>query len=118
VIGIIVAIRCSIDFVVRAKGSPIPFTPIKELIVTGVYRYVRNPLYIAGSSVLIGETLMFQSFGLLIYFIIMFAQFYLLALMEETVLEEQFGVKYKQYRRSVPRWIPRLAPYEINETES
>ena len=118
VIGIIVGILCSIGFVVQAKGSPIPFSPTKELIVTGMYRYVRNPLYIAGSSVLIGETLLFQSLGLLIYFIFMFANFYVLALMEETVLGEKFGAKYEQYRKSVPRWIPRFEPYETNESES
>ena len=76
VLGIIIGIFCSIVFVVQAKGSPIPFSPTKELVVTGIYRYVRNPLYIAGSSVLIGEAILLQSFGLLIYFFIMFGFFF------------------------------------------
>ena len=80
--------------------------------MTGIYRYVRNPLYIAGSSVLIGETLLFQSFGLLIYFIIMFGVFYFQALMEETHLESEFSETYNRYRKSVPGWIPNLKPYK------
>ncbi|MEJ2750476.1 MAG: methyltransferase, partial [Anaerolineae bacterium] len=90
-LGIIIGIPCSVGFVVHGKGSPIPFSPTKELVVTGIYRYVRNPIYIAGSSVLIGEAIFFQSFGLLIYFIIMFGVFYIQALMEETHLESEFG---------------------------
>jgi protein-S-isoprenylcysteine O-methyltransferase Ste14 len=50
VFGIVIGILCSIVFVVQGKGSPIPFSPTKELVVTGIYRYVRNPLYLAGSS--------------------------------------------------------------------
>ena len=112
VFGIIIDILCSIGFVVQGKGSPIPFSPTKELVVTGIYRYVRNPFYIAGSSVLIGETILFQSFGLLIYFIIMFGVFYFQALMEETHLESEFGEAYNHYRKSVPGWIPNLRPYK------
>jgi protein-S-isoprenylcysteine O-methyltransferase Ste14 len=112
ILGIIIGISCSIGFVVQGKGSPIPFTPTKELVVTGIYRYVRNPLYIAGSSVLIGETLLFQSFGLLIYFIFMFGVFYVQALLEETHLETEFGETYNHYRESVPRWIPNFKPYK------
>jgi protein-S-isoprenylcysteine O-methyltransferase Ste14 len=110
--GIIIGILCSIGFVVQGKGSPIPFSETKELVVTGIYRYVRNPLYIAGSSALIGEAILFQSLGLLIYFIIMFGFFYFQALMEETHLEREFGETYNDYRKSVPRWIPNLRPYE------
>ena len=112
VLGIIIGILCSIVFVVQGKGSPIPFSPTKKLVVTGIYRYVRNPLYLAGSSVLIGETILFQSFGLLIYFFIMFGIFFIQAFMEETHLESEFGETYSHYRKSVPGWIPKLTPYK------
>lgn len=112
VLGIIIGILCSIVFVVQGKGSPIPFSPTKELVVTGIYRYVRNPIYIAGSSVLIGEAILFQSFGLLIYFIIIFGIFCVHVLLEETHLEGEFGETYNHYRKSVPRWIPQLRPYK------
>jgi protein-S-isoprenylcysteine O-methyltransferase Ste14 len=95
----------------------LPFSPTKELVVTGIYRYVRNPLYIAGSSVLIGEALLFQSFGLMIYFAIMFGIFYVQALLEETHLEGEFGETYHHYRKSVPRWIPNLRPYKEKNEE-
>jgi protein-S-isoprenylcysteine O-methyltransferase Ste14 len=111
ILGIIIGILCSIGFVVQGKGSPIPFTPTKDLVVTGIYRYVRNPLYLAGLSVLIGETLLFQSLGLLIYLIIMFGFFYFQALMEEAHLESEFGETYNHYRKSVPGWIPNFKPY-------
>ena len=61
VIGLAIYIWCSISFVFHGKGSPIPFTPTKRLVVKGLYRFVRNPLYIAGSLVFLGEALLFQS---------------------------------------------------------
>jgi protein-S-isoprenylcysteine O-methyltransferase Ste14 len=111
-LGAIIGISCSIGFVFQGKGSPIPFSPTKALIVTGIYNYVRNPLYIAGASILIGETLLFQSFGVLIYSIIMFGFFYFQALMEERHLENEFGETYNHYRKSVPGWIPNFKPYK------
>jgi protein-S-isoprenylcysteine O-methyltransferase Ste14 len=100
------------------KGTPIPFTPTKELIVTGFYRFVRNPLYIAGVFVLTGEALLFQSFGILIYGVVMFGIFNLHVFMEEAFLSDKFVVTYEQYRNSVPRWIPRLKPYKGTASES
>ncbi len=103
---------CSHSFAFSGKGSPIPFTPTKELVVTGLYRHVRNPMYVAAFMILAGETVLFQSKGMLIYFLIMFAglNFQVLCL-EETHLEEKFGEGYRRYRKAVPRWIPRLTPY-------
>ena len=94
------------------KGTQIPFTPIKELIVTGLYRFVRNPLYIAGVLVLSGEAILFQSFGILIYCLVMFGIFNVLVRMEETLLAEKFGAKYERYCKSVPRWMPRFKPFK------
>lgn len=110
--GAVAYLWCSGSFVIHAKGTPIPFTPTKELVVTGLYKFVRNPLYIAGTLVLSGETLLFQSKGLFIYTIVMFGIFHIHVLMEETHLENTFGNKYEQYRRSVPRWIPRFKSYK------
>ncbi len=113
-IGFIIYIWCSSSFVTHGKGSPIPFTPTKRLVVKGLYRFVRNPLYIAGSLVLAGEALLFQSVGILIYCLVMFAIFNIHVFMEEKLLADQFGETYEQYRKSVPRWIPRLKPYRNN----
>lgn len=118
VFGIVIYVFCSGSFVLVGKGTPIPFTPTKDLIVTGFYRFVRNPLYIAGVFVLVGEALLFQSIGIFIYCLVMFGIFNIHVFMEETVLAEKFGATYEQYRNSVPRWIPRLKPYEDNESMS
>lgn len=109
--GIIIGIFCSIEFVVQGRGSPIPFSETEKLIVSGFYRFVRNPLYIAGVAGLLGEALLFQSIGIMIYSLFMFCVFHIQVLMEETFLEEKFGDNYKQYCKNVPRWIPQLKPY-------
>ena len=116
--GIVIYVFCSGSFVLVGKGTPIPFTPTKDLIITGFYRFVRNPLYIAGVFVLGGEALFFQSIGIFIYCLVMFGIFNIHVFIEETLLEEKFGATYEQYRKSVPRWIPRLKPYEDNESKA
>ena len=116
-LGFLIYVLCSRSFVFIGKGTPIPFTPTKELIVTGLYRFVRNPLYIAGGFVLAGEALLFQSIGIFFYWLLMFGGFNFLVLMEETLLAEKFGASYEQYHDSVPRWIPRLKPYRGNNLE-
>ena len=118
VLGVVIYFFCSGSFVFAGKGTPIPFTPTKELIVTGLYRFVRNPLYIAGVLVLAGEAILFQSLGILIYCLVMFGIFNVHVLMEETLLAEKFGVAYKQYCKYVDRWIPNLNPYKNNDSES
>jgi protein-S-isoprenylcysteine O-methyltransferase Ste14 len=118
VLGVVIYIFCSGSFVVVGKASPIFFTPTKELIVTGFYRFVRNPLYIAGVLVLAGEAILFQSLGIFIYCLVTFGIINVIVLMEETLLAEKFGARYEQYCKSVPRWIPRLKPYRIKDSES
>ena len=86
--------------------------------MTGLYRFVRNPLYIAGVLVLAGETILFQSVGIFIYCLVMFGVFNVHVLMEETLLAEKFGARYEQYCKSVPRWIPRLNLYRKKDIES
>jgi protein-S-isoprenylcysteine O-methyltransferase Ste14 len=111
IFGIAIYLACSGSFIFIGKGTPIPFSPTEKLIVNGFYRFVRNPLYIAGVFVLAGEALLFQSVGIFIYCLIMFGIFHLHVLAEETFLTEKFGIDYEQYRSFVPRWIPRLKPY-------
>lgn len=118
VFGVVIYIYCSGSFVFIGKGTPIPFTPTKELLVTGLYRFVRNPLYIAGVLVLLGEAVLFQSLGILIYCLVMFGVFNVHVLMEETLLAEKFGERYEQYCKSVRRWIPRLKSYRKKDSES
>lgn len=117
-LGIIIYFWCAGNFVFVAKGTPVPFTPTKKLIVKGLYRFVRNPMYIAGVCILAGEALLFQSIGIFIYCLIMFGIFHLHALMEETLLASKFGLEYENYRKQVPRWVPRLTPCRDGNLES
>ena len=117
-LGVVIYIWCSGSFVLSGIGTPIPFTPTKKLVVTGLYRFVRNPLYIGGALVLAGEAILFQSLGILIYSLVMFAVFNVHVFIEEAELADRFGSTYERYRKSVPRWIPRLKPYDDNGGES
>lgn len=117
-LGVVIYVLCSGSFVFIGKGTPIPFTPTKELIVTGLYRFVRNPLYISGVLVLTGEAILFQSMGIFIYCMVMFGIFNVHVFMEEMLLADKFGAAYEQYRNSVPRWIPRLKPHKEDDSGS
>ena len=110
--GVLIYFWCSYNFVFFGKGTPIPSMPPKEFVAKGLYRFVRNPMYIAGFFVLGGEVLFFRSTGLFIYLLVLFGIIHLLVLaVEEPRLEKRFGGTYKRYCRSVRRWIPRLKPY-------
>ncbi len=118
ILGLIVYLWCSFAFVFTGQGTPIHAMPTKKFVVKGLYRYVRNPMYLAGYLVLTGETLLFQSQGILIYLLITFILFNIrLMVYEEPGLRKRFGDSYKQYCKSVGRWIPRLTPYREDELE-
>ena len=115
VAGVVIYFWCAHSFVFFGKGTPIFTVPTKKLLVTGLYRFVRNPMYIAGLLVLAGEVLLFQSRDLLIYLLVMFGFFNVIIFaVEEPYLSNKFGDTYKQYCKSVRRWIPRLKPYRGN----
>jgi len=119
VVGVVIYFWCSSIFVFIGKSTPYPFDQTKKILITGLYRFVRNPMYIAGILVLIGEVMLFQSKGLFIYCLAMFGVINLyVPFVEEPHLLKKFGGTYKQYRKSVPRWIPRLTPYRENDSES
>jgi len=119
VMGVIVYLWCSFAFVFTGKGTPIHTMPPKKFVVKGLYRYIRNPMYMAFFLVLAGETLLFQSQGLLIYLLIMFGIFNIaLMVYEEPNLRKRFGDSYIQYCKSVGRWIARLTPYQEEDTKS
>ncbi len=116
--GVVIYFWCSHSFVFFGKGTPMPFSPTKKLLVTGLYRFVRNPMYLAALLVLAGETLLFQSRGLFIYCLILFGVFHFQVLaLEEPYLKEKFGDTYKQYCKAVRRWIPRRKPYYADDLE-
>lgn len=112
VLGIVVYLCCSYNFVTFVKGTPIHFTPTENLIIIGLYRYVRNPMYLGALLILFGEALLYQSKLLIIYTLVsLCALNYYLHFFEEPHLKRRFGESYKRYLKSVHRWVPRLSPY-------
>lgn len=106
--GATILIWCISDFARVGRGTLSPVDPPSTLVVRGLYRYVRNPMYVGVLLLLLGEAALFQSRALLIYTGIWFLFVNLFVILyEEPTLRGKFGDSYDQYRRSVRRWIPR-----------
>ncbi|MGB2714096.1 MAG: isoprenylcysteine carboxylmethyltransferase family protein [Vicinamibacterales bacterium] len=111
-VGVFVLLRCVWDFFASGRGTLAPFDPPRSLVVTGLYRFTRNPMYNGVLAVLLGEAWLFRSTSLLQYAAAVFVLFNLVVLVyEEPVLESQFGDSYRAYRRAVPRWGFTARPY-------
>ena len=99
-------------FALQGLGTPAPVAPPQNLVVTGLYRYVRNPMYVAVVAVILGQGMLFGDRRLLIYGGLMWLAFHVFVLAyEEPVLADTFGARYDDFRANVPRWIPRLSPW-------
>ena len=100
---------CALDFVFRGKGTPAPIDPPKVLVVHGLYRYTRNPMYLSILMVLAGEYVLFRSPIFLEYVVLVALGFFTFVLIyEEPALTRKMGAAYEQYCEEVPRWIPRF----------
>jgi protein-S-isoprenylcysteine O-methyltransferase Ste14 len=109
--GLAVFVWSVMGLVIRGRGTPAPVVHPKKLVVTGLYRHVRNPMYLGFLAVIAGEAIMFRSWDLFSYLAAMFAlSFFVILTLEEPLLKHKFGDAYEEYRGSVPRWIPRLKP--------
>ena len=96
-------------FAVVGGGTPAPIAPTKTLVVRGLHRFVRNPMYIGVLCVVAGQAWLFWSKALLVYAMLLWLGFHLFVLAyEEPTLRRQFGESYERYRAAVPRWIPRI----------
>lgn len=106
-LGALVLIVCIVDFARRGRGTLSPVDPPRELVVRGLYRYVRNPMYVGAVILLAGEVLISGARGVLVYAVIWFACANLFVMTyEEPILRRQFGVSYRRYTEKVGRWIP------------
>ncbi len=115
VAGFIGFLPCYWRFIVEAKGSPMQGNS-QNLIVKGLYRHVRNPIYLSAFFILLGQAVFFQSLPLFYYFLGSIFIFHgVVVFIEEPSLHVQFGKDYDRYCRSVPRWIPRLRPVKKGE---
>jgi protein-S-isoprenylcysteine O-methyltransferase Ste14 len=99
-------------FALQGLGTPAPVAPTKNLVVTGLYRYVRNPIYVAVVAIILGQALLFGDRGLVVLGAALWLGFHLFVLAyEEPTLHDTFGAEYEAYRANVPRWVPRLTPW-------
>jgi protein-S-isoprenylcysteine O-methyltransferase Ste14 len=99
-------------FVKFGNGTPAPWDPPKKLVIRGPYRHVRNPMITGALLILLAETLLFQSWPLSIWMVVFFiGNTIYFRFIEEKGLEKRFGDDYRKYKARVPRWIPRLQPW-------
>lgn len=99
-------------FALQGLGTPAPIAPTQNLVVTGLYRYVRNPIYVGVAAVIFGQALLFGDWGLLWYAALLWLFFHVfVSVYEEPTLEQTFGAQYEDFRANVPRWVPRLTPW-------
>ncbi|HXP84620.1 MAG TPA: isoprenylcysteine carboxylmethyltransferase family protein [Bryobacteraceae bacterium] len=99
-------------FAWKGLGTPVPVFPTRHLVVSGLYRFVRNPMYVAVVSAIFGQALLFDSLPLAGYGAIVWVFFHMfVVLYEEPTLQKTFGAEYESFRAHVPRWIPRLTPW-------
>ena len=107
--GLAVLVQAFARFVIDGFGTPAPVAPTDELVVGGLYRHVRNPMYVAVVAIIAGQALVFGQELLLVYAGAMWAVFAgFVRVYEEPTLLATYGDQYEAYRRSVPAWLPRL----------
>ena len=110
--GAAVLLHAFVAFAWYGRGTPAPPAPTERLVVEGAYRHVRNPMYVAVLAVVLGQVLLFASWGLFAYLILIgitmasFVHTY-----EEPTLREAYGPSYEEFCENVPRWLPRLTPW-------
>jgi len=111
--GAVVLIQAFVRFVLEGAGTPAPIAPTERLVVGGLYRYVRNPMYLAVVTTIVGQGLVLGQSGLFAYAataagaMAAFVHWY-----EEPALQSKFEAQYEAYRRAVPAWWPRRHPWQ------
>ncbi|TYK46902.1 methyltransferase family protein [Actinomadura decatromicini] len=114
--GSLVLIHAFVRFVTEGLGTPAPIAPTRHLVVGGLYRHVRNPMYLAVITTIAGQTLILQR-GILLWYLatatavmVAFVHLY-----EQPALRARFGTQYEQYVQAVPAWLPRLRPFHPDD---
>jgi protein-S-isoprenylcysteine O-methyltransferase Ste14 len=102
-------------FALHGLGTPAPILPTRHLVVGGLFRYVRNPMYVAVLSLILGQGLFFGSVRILKYGIAVWVGFYVFVLVyEEPPLRKSYGPAYEEFCANVPRWIAHFRPWRRN----
>lgn len=117
--GLAALLDSFLRFALQGVGTPAPIFPTRHLVVSGLFRYVRNPMYVAVVSVILGQGLFFGSVRVLEYGLAVLAAFYLFVLVyEEPILRKTYGGEYEEFCTNVPRWIPQLRPWQRKNTKT
>ncbi|MDX8496292.1 isoprenylcysteine carboxylmethyltransferase family protein [Mesorhizobium sp. VK22B] len=99
-------------FALEGLGTPAPVAPTEKLVVGGIYRHVRNPMYVAVLSIILGQVFIFSSAAVFVYGLIAAAAMIsFVKVYEEPTLARHYGAEYETYRRAVPGWLPRITPW-------
>jgi len=99
-------------FALQGLGTPAPIAPPRHLVVTGLYRFVRNPMYVAVVATILGQALLFGDWRLAAYGATFWLAMHVFVMIyEEPTLTETFGAEYETFRANVPRWLPRVTPW-------
>lgn len=115
--GLVVAVQAFARFVSEGRGTPVPVAAPDRLVIGGAYRYVRNPMYVALLAALLGQALLFASWSVLVVAAVLwlatasFVHWY-----EEPALRRRFGAEYEAYLQAVPGWLPRLRPWNPEQS--
>ena len=110
--GVSPGLESSRRFVVVGRGTLVPTAPTEHLVVSGFYRFVRNPMYVGVLIALAGEVLLFRSRSLAGFALWLWLGFhFFVSLYEEPTLTRRYGDEYLRFRQNVPRWLPRLKPW-------
>ena len=111
-IGIVILVESFARFVMKGFGTPAPVAPPKRLVISGLYRHTRNPMYVGVVSAVVGQALLLGDVRLLWYAITVWLGFHLFVLVyEEPTLRVTFGDEYERFCANVPRWLPQIRPW-------
>ena len=107
--GLAVVIEAFARFAWVGLGTPAPVAPTRTLVVSGFYRFVRNPMYLAVTSLILGQAVLFANWGVALYGVVVVAAFHtFVTLYEEPTLRATYEEEYDAYCARTPRWIPRV----------
>ena len=106
IFGLVIMLNCIIRFAIEGRGTLSPVDPTKKLVVKGLYKFSRNPMYIGVMIILVGEIIFFSSYNLGVYTLFILLAFSLfIILIEEPRLRRDFGNDYHEYCKRVRRWL-------------
>ena len=111
-VGAAMIVAGVLGLALQGLGTPAPIAPPRNLVVTGLYRYVRNPIFVAVVAIILGQALLMAEWRLIVYGAVLWLAFHVqVVVYEEPTLEQTFGSEYAAFCAAVPRWIPRITPW-------